>query len=191
LPRFGFLNSIPPGKQAEALRDRKKTLDGVYNFFRNKKEPWSRAIADLMQFTFLLRNYDLMPDVMIYSKRYPVGYPNGRLLTDDVVAKSCSFGDCLLQEISFIEGKWPRAVKNDDEKPLSNQFPFLAAKWDNKNEAPAPTASIWPYIIAILVVLAILFWLVVEGIRRVIVWLWRSLRGRREVPQSASVPANI
>ena len=63
--------------------------------------------------TFQLRKYDIAPDVMIYTDRFPVGYPNGRLLTDDVVAQTCTFGDCLLQEISYIEGGWPRATIND------------------------------------------------------------------------------
>jgi hypothetical protein len=203
LPRFGFLNAIPPGEQAKALRKRKEITDWAYSFFRNKKEDWSRAVADLLQFTFQIRNYDLVPDVMIYSKRYEVGYPNGRKLTDDVVAQSCSFGDCLLQEISFIEmkeGVWPRATKNDkvisEELPLpadKDQFPFLAEKWpdDNKKDIAMPTDSILPYIIGVLAVVAILFWLVVEGIRRVIAWLWRSLHGKQQVAQSTSVPAKI
>ena len=81
---------------------------------------------------------------MIYSSRFPAGYPNGRLLTDDVVATTCATGDCLLQELSFIEVDkdfWPRRTANDVEKPLSDQWPFLAEKWPDEKPMPQSAAQ--------------------------------------------------
>ena len=37
--------------------------------------------------------------------RRPVGYPNGRLLTDNVVSLACDAGDCLLQELAQRTGE--------------------------------------------------------------------------------------
>lgn len=176
LPRFGFLNDLDPKDQVAALLKRKAFLDDTYMFFHQKREYWSKAIADLLQFTFQLRKYDAQPDVMIYSTQFPPGFPNGRKLEDDVVAQACATGDCLLQEISFIEGDWPRAVVND--KPFLKTFPYLAEQWPDQAEPPAPTASIWPYVILIVVVLAIVFWGLVELIRRLAIWLWRWLRAK-------------
>lgn len=180
LPRFGFLNDLPPSEHVKKLMERRKFLDGIYNFLRDKKESTPRAIADLLQFTFLIRPYDIAPDVLIYSNRYPAGYPNGRLLTDDVVAQTCATGDCLLQEISFIESKdvWPRATVND--KPISANWPMLAEPWDNEQEV-APTASIWPYVVGVVIIVALAFWAVVEIIRRFVLLLWHRIR-RKAAP---------
>ncbi|MDE3819719.1 hypothetical protein [Sinorhizobium meliloti] len=184
LPRFGFLNAVAPSAHVKELMKVKKFWDGIYNFFRNKREAWPKAIADLIQFTFQIRPYDLAPDVLIYSNRFPASYPNGRLLTDDVVAQTCATGDCLLQELSFIEGKWPRASVND--KALPGQWPLLAGQWPDRQEAAQPTESIWPYVIAGLAVIAIVFWGFVEIIRRLLmrllIRLWRALRPKSAAP---------
>ena len=134
----------------------------------------------------------VVPDVMIYSSRFPAGYPNGRLLTDDVVATTCATGDCLLQELSFIEVDkdfWPRRTANDAEKPLSDQWPFLAEKWPDEKPMPQSAASIWPYIIGVLVILAIVFWGVVEIIRRLLIWLWLLLRRKAAVMRARAIAA--
>lgn len=170
LPRFGFLNTLPPKDHLKALMEHKAFWDDVYNFLHANREWWSVAAGDFLQFTLQLRKYDLQPDVMIYTDRFPVGYPNGRVLTDDVVAQTCSFGDCLLQEISFIEGGWPRATVND--KPFTTDWPFEAAPWPNQATMPAATGSAWPYVIGLLLLLALFFWGLVEIIRRLIVWLF-------------------
>ena len=136
----------------------------MYNFLNGNKEWWSKASADLLEFTFQIRKYDLVPDVMIYTNRFPAGFPNGRLLTDDVNAILCTTGDCLLQELSFIEGDWPRATKND--KDFLPDWPYLAEPWADKQEPAPSTRSIWPYIIAIGLLLAFLIWGVIELLRR-------------------------
>lgn len=172
LPRFGFLNTLPPSQHVPALMEQAKKTGDIYNFFKGNKEWWSGAIAELMETTFLIRKYDMQPDVMIYSEKFPVGYPNGRLLTDDVVAQTCAFGDCLLQDISFIEGGFPRSTVND--KPLLDTFPYLAEPWPSKAEPPGPQRSLTPYLIAIAIVLVLLSWALVQFLR----WLWGFIRDR-------------
>jgi hypothetical protein len=108
---------------------------------------------------------------MIYTNRFPPGFPNGRFLTDDVAAITCSTGDCILQELSFIEGGWPRATVND--KPFLDDWPFLAEPWPDAAEAPPPSKSIWPYIIGIVILNLIVSWALVEIVRRSIVWWFR------------------
>jgi hypothetical protein len=176
LPRFGIINTSPPNEQLKILMDSKDQRDNLYNFFKGKKEWYSKAIADLIQPTFQLRKYDLVPDVMIYSDRYPVGYPNGRLLTDDVVAQTCAFGDCLLQDISYIEGGWPRAITND--KPFLDDWPYLAEPWPERPEPAASTQSILPYIIGIVLVFALVSWAIIELLRRLLGSLLLRVRAK-------------
>jgi hypothetical protein len=179
LPRFGVINTSPPSEHLGTLMNTKKTIDDLYNFFKGKKEWYSKAISDLIQPYFQIRKYDLAPDVMIYSDRYPVGYPNGRLLTDDVVAQTCAFGDCLLQDISYIEGGWPRQTTND--KPFLDAWPYLAEPWPERPEPVAPTQSILPYIIGIVLVFALVSWAVIEGLRRLIAALLFKARTRPRI----------
>lgn len=173
LPRFGSLNLAAPPYQVRVLMKQKQFLDDTYNFLNNNKEWWSQAIAGLLQFTFQLRKYDLMPDVMIYTTRFPPGFPNGRRLTDDVNSILCNVGDCLLQEISTIEGDYPRPTAND--KKFLTEFPYLAAPWPDKPEKVL-TRSIWPYLLPVLIVFAVSIWGLVEVTWRIVRWLWRALR---------------
>lgn len=170
LPRFGVLNTVAPKDQVNVLMKEKKFWDDIYNFLKGNKEWWSKAIADLLQFTVQIRKYDLVPDVMIYTNRFPAGFPNGRLLTDDVNAQICTVGDCLLQELSYIEGGWPRATVND--KPFLADWPYLAEPWPDKAEAPPSTKSILPYVIGIALLIALVSWAAIEIIRRLLMWLW-------------------
>src|SRR5262249_29854805 len=112
--------------------------------------------------------------------RFPAGYPNGRLLTDDVVAKICAAGDCLAQEISFIEGGWPRATAND--KPFLDDWPYLAEPWPEKPEPTAATRRILPSTVGIVVVFMVVSWVIGELLRHLIRWLWLKWRAR---PQAA------
>src|SRR6202012_1059104 len=135
LPRFGVINTAPPSEHVEILDDTAKSREKLFQFFKTKKEWYSQAVADLFEPYLRPRPYDLAPDVMIYSDSSPAGYPNGRLLTDDVVAQSCAFGECLLQELSFIEvadDVWPRGTTND--KPILNDCPYLAEPVADKSE---------------------------------------------------------
>ncbi|WP_377298368.1 hypothetical protein [Rhizobium sp. SGZ-381] len=174
LPRFGFLNTVAANEQVPALLKQSTRTNDIYNFLKGNTEWWSRALAELMETSFLLRKYDNQPDVMIYSDRFPVGYPNGRRISDDVVAQTCAAGDCLLMDISFIEGGFPRSTKNDKE--FLPQFPYLAEPWPDKPPAPPPTRSLTPYIVAAVIVLLLVSWGLVQGLRILLRHLWRVIR---------------
>jgi hypothetical protein len=177
LPRFGFINTLAPKDQLKALGVQNQKLNKIYNYLHGAREWWAVAFGDLMQFTFLLRPYDLQPDVMIYTDRFPVGYPNGRKLTDDVVAQTCAFGDCLLQEISYIEGGWPRATTND--KPFLTEWPYLAEKWPDQTPGPSAAHSVLPLVIGLVLLTLLISWGIVEIARRLLMklgrWWWRRI----------------
>jgi hypothetical protein len=62
------------------------------------------------------RELGLRPDVMIFDPSRPVGYPNGRLLTDDVVD--------LVGDLRVINSDAPFPTAND--RPFLPNFPYLA-----------------------------------------------------------------
>ena len=173
LPRFPILNLYEPKDQVEKLTKAKNFLDKTYEYLDGNKEWWSQAIGGLLQFTFQLRKYDLAPDVMIFTTRFPPVYPNGRQLADDVNAITCTTGDCLLQELSFVEGKWPRAIKND--KDFLPDFPYLAEPFEDSPER-VRTSSIWTYLLPVLIVFSVLIWGLVEIVWRLIRWLWHTIK---------------
>jgi hypothetical protein len=177
--RFDALNTLPPSEHvAEIMRLQEKWNDR-FTFLNGFKEWQPKALAALIQTNLQIRKYDLEPDVMIYSNRFPPGFPNGRQLPDDVGALACQAGDCILQELSLIEGGWPRQTVND--KQFLDEWPYLAAPWPDQQETPPSTKSIWPYVIGIGLVVLIVSWGVVEIIWRSIWWLWRRLR-RKAAP---------
>ena len=175
LPRFPILNLFEPKDQVAKLTKAKDFLDKTYNYLDGNKEWWSQALGGLLQFTFQLRKYDLAPDVMIFTTRFPPAYPNGRQLADDVNAIQCTTGDCLLQELSFAEGGWPRAVVND--KPFLTEFPYLAEPFPDSPER-VRTSSIWTYLLPVLIVFSVLIWGLVEIVWRTLRWLWRKIAGK-------------
>ncbi|MBP1851561.1 hypothetical protein [Rhizobium halophytocola] len=174
LPRFGFLNTIAPDRQVPALVEHSARTTKIYNFLKGNKEWWSAAFGELMETTFLLRKYDNQPDVMIYSDRFAPGYPNGRQLGDDVVAQTCAFGDCLLQDIAFIEGGFPRSTVND--KPFLPDFPYLAEPWPDKAPPAPPTRSLTPYLVVIAIIFILLSWVLVEVLHVLVRNIWRRVR---------------
>lgn len=151
LPRFDFLNTIPPSQQVAAIKAKHENPDVLQDFLRVKLTP-----------VFGLRQYDFVPDVLIYTTKYPVGYPNGRWLTDDVADLACKQGDCLLYELSFADSKqYPRATTND--KPFLTEFPYLAEPHDPKPPRPPPdymkkTKALYWTVITSLAVLLVLPW---------------------------------
>jgi hypothetical protein len=155
LGRFDFLNTIPPNEQVAAIMKKKKSRDRLYNWLNKYKE--TQQLAGLVQYVLQIRKYDIHPDVMIYSDRYPPMFPNGRQLPDDIVGLTCAQGDCILQELALIEGDWPRATVND--KPFSEQFPFLADPWPDNPDQPPPVPSIYPRLALVLILFFLLFWL--------------------------------
>jgi hypothetical protein len=161
LGRFDFLNTLKVQDQVPAILDRMKSRDKLYNFFNQYKQ--TMPVAGLIQYVWQIRKYDIAPDVMIYSNRFPPGFPNGRQLPDDIVGMTCQYGDCILQELAYVEGKFPRQTVND--KPFLDTFPYLAEPWPDSPEKP-PLKSIWPLIIMWLVIILILIvienWIVVK-----------------------------
>jgi hypothetical protein len=154
LGRFDFLNTVPPNEQLPVIMEKQKSRDKLYNWFNKYKE--TQPIAGLIQYVLQIRKYDLHTDVMIYSDRYPPGFPNGRRLPDDIVGLTCEQGDCILQELAFVEGSWPRQTIND--KPFSDQFPFLAEPWPDNPAQPPPAPSIKPRLTLFIILFILIFW---------------------------------
>ena len=130
--RFEFLNTLHPSQHVEAIEKHNQTRERVQKFLMQCFPPLVNAYQPL----FAIRHYDYFPDVMIYTNQYPIGFPNGRKLTDDVALLTCEQGDCPLIENSFIDSKeWPRATVND--KPFLTEFPYLAEPWPSTPPAAA------------------------------------------------------
>lgn len=160
LPRYTSLLGSPninvtaPKDQVAAIDETAKGREKVTKIINRYTQ--LAPILPVWQTTLEMRAFDLMtPDVMVYTTRFPVGYPNGRLLTDDVVSLTCKVGDCLLVELAQRTGIWPQPTMND--KPFSATFPYLADPWPSSPE-PAPTAkSIVPLVIFIVLLLLLIF----------------------------------
>jgi hypothetical protein len=176
--RFDSLNVLPPNEHVPEIMRLVEKWNDVFTTLNDFREPLPKAAAGLIQYVMQIRKYDLAPDVMIYSNRFPPQFPNGRQLVDDVAALTCQTGDCILQEISFIEGGWPRRTVND--KPFLAEWPYLAEPYPEQPQPAASLPSIWPWIIGLLVLVAIIGWVLVEIVRRSLLWLWRRRWRRRE-----------
>lgn len=149
--RFNSLNFLPPNEHvAEIMKEMPKQMKLQQQLLHYKL---TFPIANVTQLLKFLRAYDVAPDVMIYSNRFPCVFPNGRMLPDDVAAITCSTGDCILQELSFIEGGWPRATMND--KPFLDTFPYEADPWPEGPEKPGPVSfwhiGIWILLVVLLI----------------------------------------
>jgi len=133
--RFDFLNTLHPSKHAAAIKAHIDTRMQIEKTLMEYLPPLVNAYQPL----FKLRPYDVFPDVMIYTTQYPIGFPNGRKLTDDVALLTCDQGDCALVEGAVIDSpQWPRATKNDNgEKEFLKEFPYLAEPWP-MSPPPAP-----------------------------------------------------
>jgi hypothetical protein len=102
---------------------------------------------------------------MLYTTRFPAGFPNGRGLTDDVALLTCQTGDCILMELSYTESQaFPRATTND--KPFLSTFPYLAEPWPAKPQKPTPgNGGLWLTFLVLLAILAVILWLLVRWCR--------------------------
>lgn len=163
LGRFEILNTLPPSEHIAAIKKQAEEVDEIQKFLQACLPP----LANLNQLSGLLvRHYDYVPDVMIYSNEFEPGFPNGRRLTDDVALLTCNQGDCPLQENAFIDTKqWPRATVND--KPLLAEFPYLAEPWPAKAQSPTPSCT--PYIIKYVVIPGVILLTLIIGL---VIW-WR------------------
>ena len=135
--RFDFLNTLHPSQHVAAIKEHNQIRARIEKSMMEYLPPLVNAFQPL----FKIRPYDYFPDVMIYTKQYSIGFPNGRKLTDDVALLTCDQGDCPLVESSYIDSpQWPRATVND--KPFLKEFPYLAEKWDEKDIAPKPAEPV-------------------------------------------------
>ena len=158
--RFDFLNTLPPSEHVAAIRKVHDQWERRASFVSDWPK-FGAPVANLINAIFAIRHYDFVPDVMIYTSRYPPGYPNGRLLTDDVVLLTCQLGDCLLFESAFNDTEeWPRQTVNDKE--LLTGFPYLAEPWPPKEPAK-PQGFRWGLWITILVVLVVIVVIMLIG----------------------------
>jgi hypothetical protein len=129
--RFDFLNTLHPSQHVAAIKQHNETRARIERSLMQYLPPLVNAYQPL----FKVRPYDQLPDVMIYSKRYPIKFPNGRNLEDDVALLTCEQGDCALVEGAVIDSpQWPRATEND--KKFKKEFPYLADPWPT---SPLPT----------------------------------------------------
>ena len=159
--RFQFLVDVPANEQKAAIQKQYEKTSKVFNFLN--REIWTKPLAAAYESLLLIYPYDLTnPDVMIFSNRFPVGYPNGRMLTDDVAYISCQYGDCALVSLSYAESdQFPRATKND--RDFLPDFPFLAEPWPAKPPMKSSGIGCGGMIVIILVILfviAIIWWLI-------------------------------
>jgi hypothetical protein len=130
--RFDFLNTLHPSRHVAAIKAHNQTRMQIEKTLMQYLPPLVNAYQPL----FKLRPYDNFPDVMIYTNQYPIGFPNGRKLTDDVAALTCDQGDCALVEGAYIDSpQYPRATVND--KSFLKEFPYLAEPWPT-SPPPAP-----------------------------------------------------
>ena len=136
--RFDYLNTLHPSRHVAAIEEHNRTRVRIERFLMECFPPFVNAFQPL----FKIRSDDYFPDVMIYTKQYKVGFPNGRLLTDDVALLTCQQGDCPLIESSFIDSpRRPRATEND--RPFGKKFPYLARKWEKDEiKMPPPAESL-------------------------------------------------
>lgn len=116
-PRFEILNTQHP-------RDHVKTTLAEHNDPSLMRDIFLRFNFGQ---TFAYRRWDHVPDVMFYSTDYPVGFPNGRLLTDDVAAMLAQYGDTLLFELAYQNNNdtWPRQRVNDRQVDGMKKGEFL------------------------------------------------------------------
>jgi len=171
-PRFDMLNTLEPKEHVAAIE-------------REMQHP--SLMRDLLlhfnfQSMFQFRPWDKVPDVMIYSlnntipAQSPVGFPNGRKLTDDVARLLADWGDTLLFELSYIAPTFPRATVND--KTFSPDFPYLADPHIREMpvDRPPPISTRNRLKIFAFVVSIFLIWFVAA-------WIFAVLYHRRKLRQ--------
>ncbi len=173
--RLDFLNTLPPDEHVAALQEMSKKRQKLEKTLMR----FSMPLANLFHLQLQLRPYDLAdPDVMIYTDRFPPGFPNGRRLTDDVAYLTCQTGDCVLMELSYGEStQFPRATTND--KAFLDHFPYLAEPWPEKPPKPVPHPYPAWLTLGVLV-------LIVSGLPFLIGWFLGKWRGKKKARMAAA-----
>lgn len=136
LPRFDFLNTLPPREHVAAIR-------------KMRDDPTLRqdVLRYLFPTEFAFRPFDDRPDVMIFTRNHPAGYPNGRRLQDDIAKLACEQGDCQLYELTFAKPRSPESERHAryeggrptaNDKPFLDEWPYLADPWPDSDPVPMP-----------------------------------------------------
>jgi hypothetical protein len=152
--RFEPLNTLHPSQHVAQIMKDKTFWDDWFDHLKMYRETqqFGAAIQILVQIRSK-KMYDFTPDVMVYSDAREhdpnarPGFPNGRHIQDDVAAITCAEGDCILQELSYIEGDdFPRKTVSDRPVPVDAKFPYLLEPYDEgavkKNPLPSPLPSL-------------------------------------------------
>jgi hypothetical protein len=142
--RFEPLNTLHPSQHVAQIMKDKAFWDSWYDHLKMYRETqlFSAAVQILIQIRGTKSVYDAVPDVMVYSDAREhdpgvrAGFPNGRHIQDDVAAMTCAEGDCILQELSFLEGDWPRKTVSDRPVPTDAKFPYLLEPYPEDKVAP-------------------------------------------------------
>lgn len=173
LPRFGIINTLPPSEHVARIDKAAHSGTSVRKFIMNYVAP----LTNLYDYIEAIRYYDMEPDVCIYTSRFPVRYPNGRALEDDIAGIACDFGDCILVELAISAAKTlPRPTVND--KPLPPDFPYLADPWPDKPPVPMKNGLSPQWVVRLVILGAILlallnFYLLFKG--------WRCCRRLKQL----------
>jgi hypothetical protein len=142
LPRFEFLNTLHPSQHVAAIRQQHETPGLIQDVLSTFASPF-----------FAIRHYDFAPDVVIYSRTRPAGYPNGRLLTDDVAKLCCEQGDCLLYEVSLADAHADHQARPTiNPQGFQSDFPYLASA--NGRAIPPEEPQLRPRTIVLLALIA-------------------------------------
>jgi hypothetical protein len=179
LPRFDFLNTVHPKDHVRAIMAQRDNPGLVDDFLRTRIMP-----------EFALRPYDVQPDVMTFTGRFPTKFPNGRLLEDDVAALTCKAGDCQLFELSQSHPRpvsFPGGRPTQNDKEFSDTFPYLADPHPDgpPRNPPELTAKNQMLVILIVVVVALVF-LFPWGL-----YVWTVRRLRRLTQQFLSLRQSV
>ena len=122
--------------------------------------PGLGAAGDALKYVLQPRKrYDLQPDVMIYNRNDPGGYPNGRRLDDDIVGIACELGDCVLQEVASFEEEveWERIKTHDP--PFLSEFPYLLPRRvENWGEAEHSDRCVQTFVVVVVVLIVLWIW---------------------------------
>ena len=170
-PRFDLLNTHAPKDHVKVLKAENANPSLMRDLF----------VKFGFDSFFMYRPWDYTPDVMIYSNRFNVGYPNGRRLEDDVATLLARYGDTLLYELSYTSPKFPR----DTRLPPPNnefraQFPYLGDPFPDSPSKPGPALSPRNKVIVGAVVAGFLLLVVFA-----VIGIWRVLRqlfSKRPIP---------
>jgi hypothetical protein len=180
LARFDPLNTKVPSEHLEVIQKAHDFWECAANFF-DDIGTYGQPVKSLINAMFAIRHYDNHPDVMLFTTRYGVGYPNGRRLTDDVVLLTCQIGECLLMEAAFTDTEeWPRQTVNDKE--FLDELPYLAEPWPAKE--PAKKGFRWGLWITILLILLLILTLILAVIG--LLCVIKRYRGRKRSQRIAA-----